>query len=160
MKKEPVDLPPAGPEEEIFTWNATMLRIGRNRMMVLQNSGMRCVLILYRPMAKDFAVFEDRLKDGIRLLFEKLGIPESQTEKYLEQAGSCVLTRSGTRKEIGRLVQMCKDLKYSTVLDEALDPDGLQKPIASLWCSEYVLWRVGQGVMAADEYTRTLVCAL
>ena len=94
MKKEPADLPPVTPEEELYTWNATMFRLGRNRMMVLQNSLTRCVVVLYRPMAKDFADLEEKLKEGIFLLFEKIGMSEHQIETYLEKAGHCVVTKS------------------------------------------------------------------
>ena len=152
MKKEPADLPPVTPEEELYTWNATMFRLGRNRMMVLQNSLTRCVVVLYRPMAKDFADLEEKLKEGMRLLFEKIGMSEHQIETYLENAGHCVVTKSGSKKEIGRLVQVCRELEFSNILYTELNPDSLQQPEVSYASTDLVLWMVKGGkVMAAVD---------
>ena len=104
MKREPEPIPDGEPVDPLYIWNATLYRMGRNRMMVLQNSKMRCVIILFRPMAKDFAALNDRLSEAIRLLFAEMKIPEERIEKYLAKAGKCILTKSGSRKEIGRLV--------------------------------------------------------
>ena len=106
MKREPEPIPDGEPVDPLYIWNATLYRMGRNRMMVLQKSMMRCVIILFRPMAKDFAALDDRLSEAIRLLFAEMKIPEERVEKYLAKAGKCILTKSGSRKEIGRLIQV------------------------------------------------------
>ena len=92
MKREPEPIPDGEPVDPLYIWNATLYRMGRNRMMVLQNSMMRCVIILFRPMAKDFAALDDRLSEAIRLLFAEMKIPEDRIEKYLAKAGKCILT--------------------------------------------------------------------
>lgn len=38
MKREPAPIPDGEPVDPLYTWNATLYRMGRNRMMVLQNS--------------------------------------------------------------------------------------------------------------------------
>ena len=114
MKREPEPIPDGEPVDPLYIWNATLYRMGRNRMMVLQNSMMRCVIILFRPMAKDFAALDDRLSEAIRLLFAEMKIPEDRVEKYLAKAGKCILTKSGSRKEIGRLARCAKT--WNTVL--------------------------------------------
>ena len=91
MKREPEPIPDGEPVDPLYTWNATIYRMGRNRMMILQNSMTRCVIILFRPLAKDFAALDDRLREAIRLLFAEMEIPEDRIEEYLSKAGKCVL---------------------------------------------------------------------
>ena len=38
MKREPEPIPDGEPVDPLYIWNATLYRMGRNRMMVLQNS--------------------------------------------------------------------------------------------------------------------------
>ena len=123
MRREPEPIPDGEPINPLYTWNANIFRMGRNRMMILQNSMTRCVVILFRPKAADFAALDDRLGEAIRLLFAEMKIPESKTEEYLAKAGKCVITKSGSRKEIGRLVQVIKDLEYCLLQDGYVVPD-------------------------------------
>ena len=99
MRREPEPIPDGEPINPLYTWNANIFRMGRNRMMILQNSMTRCVVILFRPKAADFAALDDRLGEAIRLLFSEMKIPESKTEEYLAKAGKCVITKSGSRKK-------------------------------------------------------------
>ena len=72
MRREPEPIPDGEPINPLYTWNANIFRMGRNRMMILQNSMTRCVVILFRPKAADFAALDDRLGEAIRLLFAEL----------------------------------------------------------------------------------------
>ena len=110
------------------------------RMMILQNSMTRCVVILFRPKAADFAALDDRLGEAIRLLFAEMKIPESKAEEYLAKAGKCVITKSGSRKEIGRLVQVIKDLEYCLNVEEYFRMDTLYPTHISMWCCNGILW--------------------
>lgn len=155
MKREPERIPDGEPVDPLYTWNATLYRMGRNRMMVLQNSKMRCVIILFRPMAKDFAALDDRLSEAIRLLFAEMKIPEDRIEKYLAKAGKCILTKSGSRKEIGRLVQVCKDLEYGPITEELFRKNDLYQTEISMWCCDVILWRTeDKRVVSAIDSTR------
>ena len=81
MRREPEPIPDGEPVNPLYTWNANIFRMGRNRMMILQNSMTRCVVILFRPKAADFAALDDRLGEAIRLLFAEMKIPESKAEE-------------------------------------------------------------------------------
>ena len=140
MKKEPVDLPAGEQEDLLYTWNAVILRLGRTRLMVMQNSLTRCVIIFCRPMAKDFAALTDRMREAIWELFTAMKIPEDQIRTYLEKAGECVLTKSGSRKELGRVLQICKYMKYSSTLFAGLHPDLLIQTEAGLGWSDASIW--------------------
>ena len=160
MKREPAPIPDDEPMNPLYTWNATIYRNGRNRMMVLQNSMTRCVVILFRPLAKDFAALDDRLSEAIRLLFAEMKIPESQTEEYLSKAGKCVITKSGSRKEIGRLVELCRILEYSSILEEGFRENSLFQTNISMLCCDTVLWMTeDKRVVTAIERTREAVQA-
>ena len=155
MKREPEPIPDGEPMNPLYTWNATIYRKGRSRMMVLQNSMTRCVVILFRPMAKDFAAIDDRLREAIRLLFAEMKIPEDRTEEYLAKAGNCVITKSGSRKEIGRLVEVCKGLEYSTITEEDFSKDTLFPTRISMLCCEWILWMTeDKRVVSASDSTR------
>ena len=109
-------------------------------MMVLQNSMTKCVIILFRPIAKDFAALDDRLSEAVRLLFAETKIPEDRVEKYLVKAGKCILTKAGSRQEIGRLVQVRKDLEYGPVTEEQFRKNTLYPTEISMWCCDVILW--------------------
>ena len=158
MKREPALLPSDQPLDPLYTWNATLYRKGRSRMMVLQNSMMRCVIILFRPMAKDFAALDDRLREAIRLLFSEMKIPEARTEEYLAKAGKCVITRSGSRREIGRLVEVCKWLEYGPFMEEDFSKNMLFQPKISMWCCHGVLWMTEdrRAISAIDSVRETI----
>ena len=38
MRREPEPIPDGEPINPLYTWNANIFRMGRNRMMILQNS--------------------------------------------------------------------------------------------------------------------------
>ena len=155
MKREPEPIPDGEPVDPLYIWNATLYRMGRNRMMVLQNSMMRCVIILFRPMAKDFAALDDRLSEAIRLLFAEMKIPEDRIEKYLAKAGKCILTKSGSRKEIGRLVEVCRMLEYGPIMEEYFNKDMLFPTSISMWCCDVILWWTeDKRVVSAIDSTR------
>ena len=155
MKREPEPIPDGEPVNPLYIWNATLYRMGRNRMMVLQNSMTRCVIILFRPMAKDFTALDDRLSEAIRLLFAEMKIPEDRVEKYLAKAGKCILTKSGSRQEIGRLVQVCRDLEYGPITEEKFRKNTLYPTEISIWCCDVILWRTeDKRVVSAIDSTR------
>ena len=155
MRREPEPIPDGEPINPLYTWNANIFRMGRNRMMILQNSMTRCVVILFRPKAADFAALDDRLGEAIRLLFAEMKIPESKTEEYLEKAGKCVITKSGSRKEIGRLVQVIKDLEYCLNVEEYFRMDTLYPTHISMWCCNGILWMTeDQRVLSATDSMR------
>lgn len=158
MKREPATIPDGEPINPLYTWNGTIYRNGRSRMMVLQNSMTRCVVILFRPLSKDFAALDDRLSKAIRLLFAEMKIPESQTEEYLSKAGKCVITKSGSRKEIGRLVEVCRILEYSSILEEGFKEDSMFQTNISMLCSDTILWMTeDKRVVSAIDSTREAV---
>ena len=155
MKREPEPIPDGESMNPLYTWNATIYRNGRSRMMVLQNSMTRCVVILFRPLAKDFAALDDRLSEAIRLLFAEMKIPEDRIEKYLAKAGKCILTKSGSRKEIGRLVQVCKGLEYGPITEELFRKNALYQTEISMWCCDVILWWTeDKRVISAIDSTR------
>ena len=158
MKREPELIPEGEPINPLYTWNANIYRKGRSRMMVLQNSMTRCVVILFRPLAKDFAALDDRLSEAIRLLFAEMKIPESQTKEYLLKAGKCVITKSGSRKEIGRLVEVCRMLEYGPIMEEYFSRDTLFPTSISMWCCEGILWQTeDKRVVSAIDSTREAI---
>ena len=67
-------------------------------------------------------------------------IPEDQIRTYLEKAGDCVLTKSGSRKELGRVLQICKDMKYSWDPFSNIQPDLLIQTEAGLGWSDVTIW--------------------
>ena len=158
MKREPEPIPDGESMNPLYTWNATIYRNGRSRMMVLQNSMTRCVVILFSPLAKDFAALDDRLSEAIRLLFAEMKIPKRQTEEYLSKAGKCVITKSGSRKEIGRLVEVCRLLEYSSILEEGFRKDSLFQTNISILCCDTILWMTeDKSVVSAIDSTREAV---
>lgn len=158
MKREPEPIPEGNPINPLYTWNATIYRKGRSRMMVLQNSMTRCVVILFRPLAKDFAALDDRLSEAIRLLFAEMKIPESQTKEYLLKAGKCVITKSGSRKEIGRLVEVCRMLEYGPIMEEHFSKDMLFPTSVSMRCCREILWQTeDKRIVSAIDSTREAI---
>ena len=155
MKREPEPIPDGEPVDPLYTWNVTLYRRGRKRIIVLQNSMTRCVTILFRPMAKDFAALDDRLSEAVWLLFAEMKIPKDRVEKYLAKAGKCILTKSGSRQEIGRLVQVCKDLEYGPVTEEQFRKNTLYPTEISMWCCDVILWSTeDKRVVSAIDSTR------
>ena len=158
MKREPESIPDGEPIDPLYTWNATIFRKGRSRMMILQNSKTRCVVILFRPMAKDFVAIDDRLSEAIRLLFAEMKIPESRTEEYLSKAAKCIVTKSGSRKEIGRMIDICKVLKYSSIMEEEFIKEAPFPTSISMWCCDGILWMTeDKRVVSAIDSTREAV---
>ena len=130
MRREPEPIPDGEPINPLYTWNANIFRMGRNRMMILQNSMTRCVVILFRPKAADFAALDDRLGEAIRLLFAEMKIPESKTEEYLAKAGKCVITKSGSRISMwccNGILWMTEDKRVVTATDSMREVFGLGK---------------------------------
>ena len=158
MRREPEPIPDGEPINPLYTWNANIFRMGRNRMMILQNSMTRCVVILFRPKAADFAALDDRLGEAIRLLFAEMKIPESKAEEYLAKAGKCVVTKSGSRKEIGRMIDICKVLKYSSIMEEEFFKEAPFPTSISMWCCDGILWMTeDKRVVSAIDSTREAV---
>ena len=155
MKREPEPIPDGEPVDPLYTWNATIYRMGRNRMMILQNSMTRCVIILFRPLAKDFAALDDRLREAIRLLFAEMEIPEDRIEEYLSKAGKCVLTKSGSRKDIGRLVQVRNTLEFGLLDEKLFRKSTLYQTEMSMLCCNIILWCTkDKRIISAIDSTR------
>ena len=159
MKRESVDLPSIEKEQEelLFTWNAVILRLGRTRFLIMQNSLTRCVIIFLRPMAKDFAALNERMRDAILELFTAMEIPENQIRAYLLKAGECVFTKSGSRKELGRVLQVCKDMEFSYEPFIDIRPDVLIQTEAGIGWSESRLMDEEKHVIDAVQCTREMV---
>ena len=82
-------------------------------------------------------------------------IPEDRIEKYLAKAGKCILTKSGSRKEIGRLVQVCRDLEYGPITEKDFRKDVLYQTEISMWCCDRILWSTeDKRVVSAIDSTR------
>ena len=145
-------------EELLFTWNAVILRLGRTRFLIMQNSLTRCVIIFLRPMAKDFAALNERMRDAVLELFTAMEIPENQIRMYLLKAGECVFTKSGSRKELGRVLQVCKDMEFS--YDPFIDirPDVLIQTEAGIgWSESRLMYDEEKHALDAIQCTRKMV---
>ena len=111
--------------------------------------------MLFCPMAKDFAALDDRLSEAMRLLFAEMKIPGDRVEKYLAKAGKCILTKSESRQEIGRLIQVCKDLEYGPITEEWFRKNALFQTEISMWCCDRILWSTeDKRVVSAIDSTR------
>ena len=76
----------------------------------------RCVVILFRPLAKDFAALDDELSEAIRLLFAEV-ILRARRKVFVKGWKSASL-QNQDQKRIGRLVEVCRLLEYSSILEE------------------------------------------
>ena len=82
-------------------------------------------------------------------------IPEDRIEKYLAKAGKCILTKSGSRKEIGRLVQVCKDLEYGPITEVLFRKNALYQTEIRMRCCDVILrWTEDKRVVSAIDSTR------
>ena len=74
------------------------------------------------------------------------------------KAGKCIVTKSGSRKEIGRMIDICKVLKYSSIMEEEFIKEAPFPTSISMWCCDGILWMTeDKRVVSAIDSTREAV---
>ncbi|MFW6281167.1 MAG: plasmid pRiA4b ORF-3 family protein, partial [Halanaerobium sp.] len=95
----------------LFSWHANFLRINRRKTVVLVNDATDYTVILYGMKKDDFNNFSERVKEGIKMTFEREGIKNSLIEKYLSQFKNFYYQKAEDRSYIARMNNSCKMAK-------------------------------------------------
>ena len=115
MKVDPAAARKAGElffEDDFFCWHANIITADRRKVLVFVNNSTRLTVIAYRPKPSVYKDPGEILKAGIRELFAALGIHDDVTERYIQKAGSCRITASGTKSQIARMNKMAEEVSW------------------------------------------------
>ena len=89
---------------EFFCWHANIITINRRKVLIFVNNRTRMVIICYRPKPSVYKKMDEYLTKGIRELFGTLGVHSETIDLYLQKAGTTLVTSSGTRSQIARIM--------------------------------------------------------
>ncbi|ADO77299.1 plasmid pRiA4b ORF-3 family protein [Halanaerobium praevalens] len=95
----------------LFSWHANFFRLNRRKTVVLVNDATDYTVILYGMKKNGFNNFQERVKLGIRMAFEREGIKASLIEKYLNQFEDFCYQKAKDRSHIARMNNSCKFAK-------------------------------------------------
>jgi len=100
-----LQMKPAPKQEEnpFFSWHANLVTINRRQTLVLMNDESRYVIVIYGMKAKDLSKIKSWIDQAIREVFLAEGVKEEVVERYLQEAGEVIFTKTKDRKQVARL---------------------------------------------------------
>ena len=105
---------PYKPANEFFSWRVNISKDGRDRLLVFMNDASRYVIVVQKPMAKDFKhikeLFFETLRDA--LLIEQIN-PEV-IDHYISDLGDIYFFENSGRKETAMLNKACDNAWFAT----------------------------------------------
>ena len=114
MKADPAAARKAGEmtaEDDFFCWHANIITADRRKVLAFVNNSTRLTIIAYRPKPSIYKNPGEILTEGIRELFKALGIHDDITERYIQNAGHCRITATGTKSQIARMNKMADEFE-------------------------------------------------
>lgn len=115
MKADPAAARKAGKisaEDDFFCWHANIITADRRKVLVFVNNSTRLTVIAYRPKPSIYKNPGELLTEGIRELFKAIGIHDDITECYIQNAGPCRITATGTKSLIARMNKMADEVAW------------------------------------------------
>lgn len=119
------------PEEDInqdpfFSWHANLLKIeGLGNVVILTNDNNQYTLVLTGLKQKHFNKLSRYIKQAIRETFKAEYIKPDVADKYLEQAGDFVFTKTKNRSLIAKMNNSCDQFYFSL---DAIDINTIVQP--------------------------------
>ena len=110
LKIEPVMKPEIF--NRLFAWNIKIMKIGRRNLVYLMNDALKLSVILYGVTYRDLKYFDYHVRQGVVKVLEDCNVSGKIIHQYLEQAGECIITTSGTSKQLGVLNLAAREVEY------------------------------------------------
>jgi len=109
-------------ENPLFSWHANIVRVNRRKTVVLVNDASRYNVILYGLKAKDFKNIENITLSGIGEILLSDGVNTEIIDKYLEEAGQVVFSKTQNRTLVARLNKGCEaaDIFYDCYFEDSI----------------------------------------
>ena len=95
-------------ENDLFCWSAHLLTLNRRKTVVVVNDSNRYGFVLYGLKAKDFKHLDDYIHLGIRQCLKDQHIKDDMIDKYMDQMGNLVFTKTRGSKYVARLNRACE----------------------------------------------------
>lgn len=142
--------------EDFFCWHANLITLDRRKALIFVNNSTRLTVIAYRPKPSAYKNPGEILETGIRELFTALGIHDDVTEQYLQKAGSCLITTSGTRSQIARMNKMAEGAAWQSLF---FREDKVLQTTASVELANDV-FAEGKELLVPEERLFELLCRM
>ena len=142
--------------EDFFCWHANVITLDRRKALIFVNNSTRLTVIAYRPKPSAYKNPGEILETGIRELFTALGIHDDVTEQYLQKAGSCLITTSGTRSQIARMNKMAEGAAWQSLF---FREDKVLQTTASVELANDV-FAEGKELLVPEEQLFELLCRM
>ena len=116
-------LQPVDPPDSFYTWRANITQSGHCRLLVFMHEASRYMLVVQRPLAKDFKHIQELFLKTLRgaLLLEQIN--PAVVERYIAEAGEITFTANSGKKETTCLNKACRYAWYG--FDENYNNDYL-----------------------------------
>lgn len=135
-------------ENHLYSWHANIIKVNRRKTVVLVNDASRYNIILYGLKAKDFKNIENTILSGIREILLTDGVNIEVIDKYLEEAGQVVFSKTQNRTLVARLNKGCEaaDIYY-----DCYSEDNISQPLVSQKANKFIFIDCSDGYKNSDE---------
>jgi hypothetical protein len=105
-------LPPLADSDKFLTWRANITKDGRENLLVFMNDASRYVLVVHRPLAKDFKRLPELFIETLReaMLLEQIN--PAVIDRYIAEIGEVTFAANAGRQETARLNKACANSWY------------------------------------------------
>ncbi|PRR78028.1 Plasmid pRiA4b ORF-3-like protein [Clostridium liquoris] len=135
-------------ENPIYSWHANVIMVNRRKTVVLVNDASRYNIILYGLKAKDFRNIESTILLGIHETFLSDGVNDEVIDKYMEEAGQIVFSKTQNRTLVARLNKGCE---AAGIFYDCYSEDGIAQPLVSQNANKFIFIDYSDSYMHPDE---------